>query len=138
MEIENACFYQVAYKGREQIVYALSDGVMGRVRFIEHLSAGVEESFDPSTSKILKRFGSAEEIWKDEFASEVLAVLVQDGLELDTLETLQLIEQIQRQSLPLSDLAKIRHLVTVLHEERRQLESSRSSLWRSFAHRAAI
>jgi len=138
MEIENACFYLIKDKGSEKIVFTLSDGVKDRLRFIEHMSAGLEESFDPLTSTILKRIGNATEIWDDEFSAKVLGVLVNDGLELDTLESLQLVQKIRQQSLPLNDLNAIRGLVAELHEERREIEASRSKLWRSFAHRSAI
>lgn len=138
MEIENACFYLIKEKGSEKIVFTLSDGVKDRLRFIEHMSAGLEESFDPATSTIVKRLGNAAEVWEDEFAAKILGILVHDGLELDTLESLQLVQKIHQQSLPLSDLAGIRGLVYQLHEERKEIETSRSNLWRTFAHRSAI
>lgn len=138
MEIENACFYHIEYKGMEKIVFALQDGVQSRLRFIEHLSAGIEESFDPSLSRILQRLGNATEIWSDEFASQVLSILVKDGLQLDTLESLQLLKQVREQSLKLSDLPSIRFLVANLLEERKEIEEKRTKLWNAFAHHSTI
>ena len=100
MEIENACFYLIEDKGNEKIVFTLSDGVKDRLCFIEHMSAGLEESFYPATSTVVKRIGNAAEVWEDEFAAKVLGILVHDGLELDTLESLQLVQKIRQQSLP--------------------------------------
>ncbi len=138
MEIENACFYRIAHQGRQQIVFSLHDGVRDRLRFIEHLSAGLEESFDPIASQVLQRIGRAEEIWNDDFSVQVLTVLVQEGLELDTLEILQLRDSLRDQAIPLSDLAGIRNLVQRLHEERKEVEASRIKLWNSLAHRSGI
>ncbi|MBC3910760.1 MULTISPECIES: hypothetical protein [Undibacterium] len=138
MELENACFYLIKDRGSEKIVFTLSDGVKDRLRFIEHMSAGLEESFDTAKSTVIRRIGNATEVWEDEFAAKVLGLLVHDGLELDTLESLQLVQKIRQQSLPLNDLSSIRGMVHQLHEERKEVEASRSNLWHAIAHRSAI
>ena len=138
MELENACFYLINDRGSEKIVFTLSDGVKDRLRFIEHMSAGLEESFDTATSTVIKRIGNATEVWEDEFAGRVLGLLVNEGLELDTLESLQLVQKIRQQSLPLSDVSSIRGLVHHLHEERKEVDASRINLWHAIAHRSAI
>lgn len=138
MEIENACYYLARINEVEQIVFAISDGLNQDLRFIKHLSAGPEEALDRKSLDLVERLGYAHEIWQDDFAREILTIIVKNQLAFDTMESLQLVTTMKKQAIAITDTKKIVSLVRDIQAQSAQLHNSRNRLWHNFAHRAAL
>lgn len=138
MKLEHACFYLLKQNKQNKVLFALSDGINPEPRLIESWCAGPEESLALTNLTELERLGNSNEIWSEPFSREFLHVLVENQINLDTLDSLQLLANIRATATPLSDIAKIKNLLQQLQAERSKIKTSRQRLWHNFSHKAAI